>query len=426
MTTRIITITDTDLAALTAARPIVGDASHWPGRAEAIAALDRLAKAPDDGDVVRAATVGVAGYRVDFEYKPTMLDFIKTAWPMLHPDKPLEVTPTIKMICKYIDNGCPDNHQVRLWIDDPHTVGASEPDEQARAAAKFWYDSTIPVDIRVSYPGTEYRLSEPGVEGMVRERLKSAGKTGYYTAEEIRQAATPGWTTASEPSAEVTSGGQTWRKVASGKAGEIRQLTAKEQAVRILEEQVRRLDDGRSVGFGDVAASLGIDRDSSRLARAEFQRVYSGIGDAPGYEARIQRTIERLKVEIIGERRLREVNHIAYDTKCKAWRPGDSGCAIAAPGVVGRLIPSVIAELYNWRSFDVWYDASEAMWQATADINDRKKCFTITDRELAESPLPSSVWFDKIKRLALELRPDAVETGSKDAQLVAILTGAAK
>jgi len=47
MSLRTVTISDADLDALVAIRPVVADAHQHPGRAAAIAALDRLASAPD-------------------------------------------------------------------------------------------------------------------------------------------------------------------------------------------------------------------------------------------------------------------------------------------------------------------------------------------------------------------------------------------
>ena len=49
MTTRTVTLSDADLAALSAIRPVVADAHQHPDQAAAIEALDRIAAAHDDG-----------------------------------------------------------------------------------------------------------------------------------------------------------------------------------------------------------------------------------------------------------------------------------------------------------------------------------------------------------------------------------------
>ena len=80
-----------DLAALRAIRPVIADAHAHPGRAAAIAALDRIA---DQGLPERTATL---------EPPTSLLDVIQAAWPSLFPDRPFERTPVVEALCAWVE-----------------------------------------------------------------------------------------------------------------------------------------------------------------------------------------------------------------------------------------------------------------------------------------------------------------------------------
>ena len=124
MTMCTITLSTDDLAALRAIRPVIADAHAHPGRAAAIAALDRIADQVSRGDRFDAhveaglddlAAAWDAAVRPLYDVPAArsaaassqppgaLLDFIERAWPTLHPDRPFERWPIIETLFRWVE-----------------------------------------------------------------------------------------------------------------------------------------------------------------------------------------------------------------------------------------------------------------------------------------------------------------------------------
>lgn len=360
------TVSDTDIAALQAARSIIADAAGHPAQKAAIEAIDRLG-----------------------ETAPTsLIDFISLAWPTLYPDKPFERTPVVEHICRMIERygadaeaarrvtvseafGNPVRRRApesRLIIDDPHDGSNLLPD---------WYDGnpkrcpgsgTVP---RQRYIG---EMTAAGSRIFVQEcAWCSIALTDHPTGTQIPEHTfTPvrveDWTYAEGRVVQTFAGLASTGivEIPPRHAGTFSARQAMEAWVSgpTREECMRKFDEAYTAGGGYTIADVSDARASS------------------------------LKPGLLG----------GFDPPKYLW-----------DGIVYR-----IRVLYGLDALNIERDEQRKLCKISATRIGASYSVTVIDQDVIESPLPLSPWFAAFRELAL--RAGVEDVASKDAVLAELLS----